>query len=58
MIDQTLSALVFIGLVFGGVVAASVLVRAVLLVGGVIRALAKAGEPAPFARPFETSRIA
>lgn len=58
MNDPTLSTLAFIGLVFGGVAAASLLVRPVLIVGGVIRDLTSAGEGRPPPRSFEHSRAA
>jgi hypothetical protein len=43
MSDPTLSALVLIGLVFGGVAAASGLLRAALILSGLIRELTKSG---------------
>jgi hypothetical protein len=58
MTDPTLSTLALIGLVFGGVAAASLLVRAVLIVGGVIRELTSAGEGRPLPRSFEPLRAA
>ena len=58
MSDPTLSTLVFIGLVFGGVAAASALLRGVLILGGVVRALAHTRGKAPFSPSSDTSYAA
>ncbi len=58
MTDPTLPTLAFIGLVFGGVAAARLLLRAAMIVNGVIRELTKTGRDAQFRPPFVISRAA
>jgi hypothetical protein len=58
MTDPTLSTLAFIGLAFGGVAAARILVRVVLILGGVVRALANTEGEEPLSPSSKTSYAA